>query len=450
MGAETDEQMTRAVAHAVRLAVSASDAAIARAREGLLGGSPSLDQKRTQAWCEFGWPVDVTNEMLYRLYRRGGIAHGAISKVAGTCWRTPPEIVEGDEGNRSDDTTTWEKAAANLLTAELWSVWKEADTRRMATRYAGLILHVADNETWDKPVTRAASALTGLTPVWAGALKPVDIVTDTASPDYGKPRRWSYTETADTGVAGRVVDIHPDRIFILGDWRSEAIGFLEPAFNSFVSLEKVEGGSGESFLKNASRQISVSFDKDINLQSIASVYGVDLAGLQEKFNEAAREINRGNDQMLITQGATVAPLVSPVADPKPTYDVNLQTAAAALDIPTKVLVGMQTGERASTEDQRYFNDRCQSRRADLSFDIKGFVRQLIRIRVLKPVAQFAVLWDDLNEQTSGQKLDSAERMSKINATALDPSAEPFTMSEIRVAAGYEPEKPVPQPGAEDD
>jgi hypothetical protein len=41
-------------------------------------------------------------------------------------------------------------------------------------------------------------------------------------------------------------------------------------------------------------------------------------------------------------------------------------------------------------------------------------------------------------------------MSKINAAALDPSAEPFTMAEIRVAAGYEPEKPTPQPRTEDD
>lgn len=445
-----DEQMSKALAHAVRLAVSSSDAALTRARERLLSASPSLDQKRSQAWCEFGWPTDVTNEMLYRLYRRGGIAHGAISKIGGACWRTPPELVEGDESDRSSDTTSWEKAASSVMTAELWSVWKEADVRRMATRYSGLILHVADNQSWDQPVTRASSALVGLTPVWASALKPVDLITDTASPDYGKPRRWSYTEDAANGSAGRMVDVHPDRIFILGDWRSDAIGFLEPAFNAFVSLEKVEGGSGESFLKNASRQISVSFDKDINLQSIASVYGVDLAGLQEKFNEAAREINRGNDQMLITQGATVSPLVSPVADPQPTYDVNLQTAAAALDIPTKVLVGMQTGERASTEDQRYFNDRCQSRRGDLAFEIKAFVRQLIRIKVLKPIAQFAVLWDDLNEQTAGQKLDSAERMSKINAAALDPSAEPFTMAEIRVAAGYEPEKPTPQPRTEDD
>ncbi len=77
--------------------------------------------------------------------------------------------------------------------------------------------------------------------------------------------------------------------------------------------------------------------------------------LQDKFNEVAGEMNRGNDVLMTTQGATVTPLVTAVADPSATYNVNLQTFAASVDIPVKVLVGMQTGERASTEDQKYFN-----------------------------------------------------------------------------------------------
>jgi hypothetical protein len=45
--------------------------------------------------------------------------------------------------------------------------------------------------------------------------------------------------------------------------------------------------------------------------------------------------------------------VSPVSDPSPTYNVNLQTAAAGVDIPTRILVGNQQAERSSTEDQKY-------------------------------------------------------------------------------------------------
>lgn len=65
-------------------------------------------------------------------------------------------------------------------------------------------------------------------------------MTDINSPNYGQPSMWQYTETLPNGGT-RNINIHPDRIFILGDYSVDAIGFLEPAYNAFVSLEKVEG-----------------------------------------------------------------------------------------------------------------------------------------------------------------------------------------------------------------
>jgi len=241
--------------------------------------------------------------------------------------------------------------------------------------------------------------------------------------------------------------VHPDRVFILGDYSADAIGFLEAAYNAFVSLEKVEGGSGESFLKNAARQLNINFDREIEFSNLASMYGVSVEELQEKFNEAAVEVNRGNDALLTTQGATVTPLVTSVADPGPTYNVNLQTAAAALDIPTKILVGMQTGERASTEDQRYFNARCQSRRGDLSFEIEDLCDKLVALGILDAVSQKTVIWDDLNASTDAEKLASAKLMAEINSASAATGEQPFTGEEIRVAAGYEGS---PEPLGEDD
>jgi len=177
------------------------------------------------------------------------------------------------------------------------------------------------------------------------------------------------------------------------------------------------------------------------------MYNVDVNELQEKFNEAAVEVNRGNDALLTTQGATVTPLVSSVADPGPTYNVNLQTAGAALDIPTKILVGMQTGERASTEDQRYFNGRCQSRRDDLSFDIEDLCDKLVLLGILDAVPQKTVIWDDLNASSGAEKLASAKLMAEINSASAGTGEQPFTGEEIRVTAGYEGS---PEPLGEDD
>ncbi|KFA85941.1 anti-CBASS protein Acb1 family protein [Enterobacter sp. EGD-HP1] len=424
------DKLTLAVNHAL------NDARMARARMGLMAPTMGLDNKRHSAWCEYGFPEQVTYENLYALYRRGGIAHGAVEKLVGKCWQTNPEIIEGDDADESKDETSWEKNTKKVFTKRLWRAFAEADRRRQVGRYAGILLHINDSRTWDQPVFRGKS-LKKVTIAWAGSLTVSEWVTDQKSADYGQPKQWKYVESLPNGGTNQRF-VHPDRVFILGDYSNGAIGFLEPGYNACVSLEKVEGGSGESFLKNAARQLNVNFEKEIDFNNLASLYGVSIDELQDKFNEVAGEMNRGNDVLMTTQGATVAPLVTAVADPSATYNVNLQTFAASVDIPVKVLVGMQTGERASTEDQKYFNARCQSRRGDLSFEIEDFSDKLIDLKIIDPVSEKTVIWDDLNEQTGTEKLANAKTMAEINQTFQGSGENPaFSREEIRTAAGYE-------------
>ncbi|AOP81516.1 TPA: anti-CBASS protein Acb1 family protein [Enterobacter hormaechei] len=424
------DKLTLAVNHAL------NDARMARARMGLMAPTMGLDNKRHSAWCEYGFPEQVTYENLYALYRRGGIAHGAVEKLVGKCWQTNPEIIEGDQADKKRKETAWEKKSKQVFTNRFWRSFSEADRRRLVGRYAGILLHVRDEKDWNLPVTKGRG-LQKISVAWAGSLTVSEWDTGLNSKTYGQPKMWQYAERLPNGSSRRV-NIHPDRVFILGDYSDDAIGFLEPAYNAFVSLEKVEGGSGESFLKNAARQLSINFDKEAKLDEIARAYGVDYSELNEIYDKVAREMNIGNDSVLITQGANVAPIVAAVSDPSPTYNVNLQTAAAALDIPTKILVGMQTGERASTEDQKYFNTRCQSRRGDLSFEIEDFCDKLIDLQIVDSVSQKAVIWDDLNEQTGTEKLTNAKTMGEINQTMQGSGDEPaFTREEIRTAAGYD-------------
>ena len=424
-----NDKLQLAVNHAI------NDARLARARMGMLNPSMGLDAKRNSAWCEYGFPEQVTYENLYSLYRRGGIAHGAVEKLVGKCWKTNPEIIEGDDADESENETAWEKKSKQVFTSRFWRSFADADRRRLVGRYAGILLHVNDSLAWDQPVTKG-KMLQKVTVAWAGSLTVGDWDTGLNSKTYGQPKMWQYAERLPNGSSRRV-NIHPDRVFILGDYSEDAIGFLEPAYNAFVSLEKVEGGSGESFLKNAARQLNVNFEKEIDFNNLASLYGVSIDELQDKFNEVAGEINRGNDVLMTTQGATVTPLVTAVADPTATYNVNLQTAAAGVDIPTRILVGNQQAERSSTEDQKYFNTRCQSRREDLSFDIEDLCDKLIELGVIDAVAKKTVIWDDLNEQSSSEKLDAAQKMSQINSASLATGEQVFTGEEIRVAAGYE-------------
>lgn len=435
-----NQNLKLAVNHAI------SDARLARAREGMLSPSMGLDSKRASAWCEYGFKEDLTFDDLYKLYRRGGIAHGAVEKVIGNCWKSNPQVIEGDNQDDAKKETAWERKLKPVLNHRFWRVFAEADRRRLVGRYSGLLLHIKDSQAWNLEVTKG-KGLEKVTVAWAGSLTVSEWDTGLNSPTYGQPKQWQYTEQLPNGSTRRVF-IHPSRVFILGDYTSDAIGFLEPAYNAFVSLEKVEGGSGESFLKNAARQLNVNFEKEIDFNNLASLYGVSVEDLQEKFNEAAKEVNRGNDVMLTTQGASVTPLVTAVADPKPTYEVNLQTASSGVDIPARILAMAQTGERASTEDNRYFNSRCQSRRNDLSLEIGDLLQKLIDLKVIDDVPESAVIWDDLNAQTDTEKLDAAYKMAQINSTMQASGEQPFSGEEIRTAAGYEGSaKPL---GEEDD
>lgn len=415
-----------------------NDARIERARMAMLGPSMGLDNKRGSAWCEYGFPEQITYDNLYSLYRRGGIAHGAVEKLVSKCWQTNPEIIEGDKADEKRAETAWEKKLKPVFTNRLWRAFAEADRRRLVGRYSGILLHIRDNKPWNTEVARGRG-LEKVTVAWAGSLNVSEWDTGLNSQTYGQPKMWQYTERLSNG-ASRRVEIHPDRIFILGDYTDDAIGFLEPAYNAFVSLEKVEGGSGESFLKNAARQLALSFDKEIDFGSLASMYGVSVDELQDKFNEAAREMNRGNDVLMSLQGAAVTSLVSPVSDPSPTYAVNLQTASAGVDIPSRILVGNQQGERSSTEDQKHMNGRCQSRRGDLSFEIEDFCDKLIDLRIIDSVGQKTVIWDDLNQQTRAERLADSKTMAEVNKAMVESGdTAPFSGEEIRTAAGFETE-----------
>lgn len=430
------DKISLAVNHAL------NDVRIARARMLAFNPGMGLDAKRESAWCEYGFKDTLEFDDLYKLYRRGGIAHGAVNKLVSNCWKTNPQVIEGEQSDESRELTAWERASNQVFTHRFWRAFAKADARRLVGRWAGILLHIKDSKNWDQPVVKG-KALQKITPVWASALK-------VGSRDgNGAITMWQYSESLSDGSTAQR-NIHPDRVLIIGDMSDDEIGFLEPGYNACVSLEKVEGGSGESFLKNAARQQNINFDNEVDFNNLASMYGVTVDELQERYNEAAREINRGNDTLLITQGAQVTSMVNAVSDPSPTYDVNLQTFSASVDIPAKILVGMQTGERASSEDQKYFNARCQSRRLDISFDVEDMVDKLTGLQIIKPVAKSSIVWDDLTEQTGAEKLDNATKMSSINQTSLASGEQVFTVDEIRVAAGYEPGGSEPLPENEDD
>lgn len=396
------------------------------------GGHMGLDCKRSSAYAEYGFPSNITFENLYLIYDRTGLGHGAVNKLSGKCWETHPWVIEGTEDKEADDFTEFDTKAAAVFTDEFWRIVFEVDRRRLIGHYSAIILRLSDAKTvkgYSAPVKTKSAVLAGIIPVWENALKPSKKGT------FGEILTWNYKDDD-----GNEVEVHNDRVIIFGDASKKNTPFLKPAYNNLVTLEKVEGGSGESFLKNAARQIGINFDKEVDIESIAAAVGKKPDEIQEVFDDVVKGLNRGEDNAIVTIGASVTPLSTSMPDPRPVYDINVLSACASWDIPSAILIGNQEGERSSTENNRYFNARCQSRRNnELRYDVAAIVSRLMKFGVLPSVTKFTVMWDDLNEADTSTKLDNATKMADINSKAAATGAPVFTDEEIRVAAGFEGE-----------
>lgn len=424
------------------------DQKMLQARQRYASSHGGMDAKRTNAWDAFGWKQDLEFHDFYRLWERGSLAHGAIGRVNGKCWQDEPEVIEGEPSETKRPPTAWEKAfKAFAKKVKLWEAVREGDLRRTVGAYSGLILQIADGKTWNQPVRgRAARKLVKIIPAWEGQLTASAWGTDERdSETFGLPTMYTFRENdvgcdlnpSAAGYAGRNLEIHPDRVIILGDIVS-GVPMLRAAYNDFSNIEKILGGSGESFLKNASRQLAINFDREVNLIDIATAHGVKPDALKTIFDQVTNGLNSGIDQTVVTQGAQVTPLVATVPDPQQHFNAALMSAAASIMIPVMVWIGSQTGERSSTEDQKDWANTMQGRRVHtLSSDIETIVAHLMRLALIAPMELTSVVWSDLSESTQKEKLENAKLMGEVNNSFAATGEFPFSAQEARDMSGHE-------------
>ena len=418
-----------------------SERATIMARQSLVHGGSS-DASRPCSWVSYGYKNVLCFSDFYRMFERDGIAHGAIMTLSDACWSEDPEVIEGSEEDRAENPTPWEESFKKLAKRlKIWEHFRDSDTRRLVGQYSCILLQFKDSKQWDQPVGKASEQqLINLIPAWQGQVKIASWYDNPADANFGKPKEFIYSENAlddnFNAEPGRIVTVHPDRVVVIGDIRN-GVPFLRSGYNDLVNIGKVLGGSGESFLKNASRQLAINFEKDVQLDQIARAHGVPVSDLQEIFNDVTLGMSKGLDQTIITQGATVSPLVATVPDPFPAFDISLQSFCASVRIPSKIIVGNQTGERASSEDIKSFNKRCQGRRVNtLSSDIETFVDHLMRLGVLL-TTETSVCWNDLTESSKDEKMTIVQKMADINAKMLSSGVPVFTAEEMRDVGGFE-------------
>lgn len=429
------------------ITVNSSDYEIRRAREAMLSGLAGIDSKRPTAWQQYGWPVQVTFDQLRQAYERGGPGHGAVHRILDKCWQEKPRIKKPG----SDDESPWEKAVDKLLKPfRGWQKLRDFDRRNMVGHYAGLIYRVADGKALSEPLVRGGK-LVDLVPVFEDQLRVTEWFSDPADADnFGKPRKFQYRtkqiKNQDTQAQpDQWVDVHPSRVQILAEGSVgdmfDGVPLLRAGFNALVDIEKISGGSAESYLKNSARTLVFKFDANASPQAITqnadgTSSGKTVAAALEEKTDA---LNRSIDSSIALQGGEASTLQTHQSDPKEAFATAANLFAASVRIPFTILFGQQTGRLASDEDKADFIARCESRQEnELTPMLEEFVTRMQDLGLLE-AGEFEVEWPPLDAPGDAQKY---EQLGKLTTAMKDAQAagltEPlFDANELRKVAGFE-------------
>lgn len=406
----------------------------------LLGTSRLLSTKHDFN-LDFGYKDDVDFYDLYELYKRNGVAKAVVNKTVGKTWQTMPRLVVGEEDHSETPVELEIKKAFRKM--RFWQMLQETDKRSLVGEYSGVIFRFADGQNFDQPVERVPGGLDGLVgviPAWEGQLQVSEWDQDRTSPTYGEPKMMTFTESSvdpDQGKT-RAFYVHPDRVYI---WSQDRTTFndsdMEASYNSLVDMVKLRGSGGEGFWKNAKSQPVLEASPDVNFGQLAQMLGTDISGLPEALDNVVADWNKGFDQSLLLQGMSATTLGVTLPQPQEFYDIASHEVAAAWNIPHKILFGNQTGERASSEDEKQWSLHNMSRRNSMVIpNIMDVVDRLVDVGVLTD-QDWALDWEDLTSATDGERLEKAKGMSQINRDAAATGDVVFTDGEIRNVMGYE-------------
>ena len=426
-------------------------------RQRMMYAAKPGNTKRTKLYEEFGYPNDLGFEQYYRAYERNPVAYAAVHKLLDSCWIDKPTIIDGDEDKESTETTAWEASAGKLLN-KYWAKIKDADRRNLVGRYSALLIQFRDGREWKEPVDTSVvsrlrdKAIVKLIPAWESQIKPGNFDTDTMSETYGEPVSYQFNEqpVGDDGTYGpvRSVTVHPDRVIILCEGSEDenmlsGVPFLRAGYNKLLDLEKISGGSAEGFLKNASRQLGISFDAQTDMAAIAQqAKQAGYENLGEAMNDKMMKLNRGTDSALVTQSGTTSVLSVAAADPQPSWTVTANEFTSSIQCPFTIQFGQQTGRLASDEDKTDWAKRCNGRRwGHQTGVVTRFLQRCWKFGVIEAPSsgEVTLAWSDLLAPSEKEKIANMQAMATVakdTQSAFGTSV--VSENEIRAVGELEP------------
>lgn len=364
----------------------------------------------------FGYKTSLVASDFSFKFRRSDIAGRIATAYPAATWSNPPEILDDVDGQ---DATPFEDAVRVLFDRlKIWHYLSRADVLSQIGRFSVLVIGLSDSGEIDKP-RNAGSKVAYLMPYGEVNCKVYSFVNDPKDKRFGKPEKYQIN-IADLGSAlnqsssanapngGSTHEIHHTRVlhFAEGLLDNDVYGrsILESIYNKLDDLEKVVGGGAEVYWLNSRGGLNLNVDKDAKL------------GDPEKVKKDADDYINQLSRVLRTQGIDVKPIKFDTVSPKDHFEAIISLISGATGIPRRILLGSESGQLASTQDDDNWYSRVDERRKAHSEPM--MLRPLIDLFIEtgdlpKPKdGKYTVKWPDLVSTSLEKKADIAVKKSQ--------------------------------------
>lgn len=425
-------------------------------------------------YTTFGWDRSVTPQMLWEMYVRGGIARRIVHAYPDNTWFLPPEVTA---------TQGWTKAFEKLAKAHhLWSILSRADKLSQLGQYSIILIGTRDSNLEAPLKPRPDNEIIFLQPYSDRTATIAQYGMDSGNERFGLPVLYqinpgaaaledrqmfsqgqgpnSTTRATPPNQFKSTFKVHWSRVIHIcqGGLESQVFGtpILWAIWNYLTDLQKVTGGSAESYWITANRGINANVDKDAVLDP------ADEAALSEEIEEYFNGIRR----FIRTRGVEVKSLGQGVANPKGPFETLITLIAGTTGIPQRILLGSESGHLGSTQDKGNWADRVEAYREMTAWPsiLLPALQAFMRIGALPTVDEDKIkaLWPPaytMSPLEKGQQANQTATALNNIGLANKNMKGVFSKQEVRTLVGLpeemkgdpievqDPPQPVVKPGA---
>lgn len=409
---------------------------------------------------------DLTFQHFWNRYQRQGIATALLDRFVESTWQEFPSVID-DASEIGDDlrndsagfepSTEFEEDVSQLISGEsfresygtsLRESFKDsvilADKLASLGEYSLLFFGFSgsDDESLESSIDEGQfSGLDDLAYTSAIDQKQVkgfDEQNNEMNPRYGLPETYDI----EFDNSGSSTTVHHSRVIHIpeGTRRDSIRGtptYLK-GWNRFDDIAKLLGGSAEMAWRGAYMGMVAQPPRDQDGEIMT--FSDEGDGIEEQVEEFRHNLRR-----VISTTGEVETLEPSFSDVSNTVTMQFQALSAAYDIPQSILMGNETGERATQEDRNEWSETIASRRDRLGVDkiLRPTFDRLRYAGVLPDPTggDYSFNWTPLTELSDTEwvemlrhKADAIRTLSSSNPSKL------FAKGELRKILGYNPKK----------